>query len=142
MKKTKDIIEKKIIEISSKEEAAEIRQVATGRRFFKIGDRVIDICRQEIDRYNYDNSNFLVKLLQKSKYENKKNKYRLETRIKCYIRAVAAQILRDEENEGKEFDDMQLTSEVRNYLLETVKRYEKEHRSKIIDIKTKEKKEA
>ncbi len=50
MKKTKDIVEKKLIEISSREDAAEVRQVATGRRFFKIGDRVIDICRQEIDR--------------------------------------------------------------------------------------------
>ena len=53
MKETK---EKNILIIESDEEAKLFKSIATGRKFFKRGERVIDICEQEIIRYRYENS--------------------------------------------------------------------------------------
>ena len=129
MKKTKE----NVFEIESLPESIEFRKIATGRRFFKVGQRVIDICQQEIDRYNYEHSSFLVKLFNRNKY--KKDKYLIESRIPCVIRAVAAYcIRRDEENDELELDAFVITKEVKKYILDVVKSYKP---PKVIDIKTK-----
>ena len=129
MKKT----EENIFEIESKEEAAEFRKIATGRRFFKVGQRVIDICNEEIDRYKYEHAGFFFKLFNKNKYKN--DEFLLESRVPSIIRAVASFCIRaDEENEELELNSCKIEKEVRKYILNVVKAYKP---AKIIDIKTK-----
>ena len=142
MKETK---EERILELESRSESIEFRKIANGRRFFKVGERLIDICEQEIERFNYEHAGFFTRLFNKSKFRNKKEKYMLESRIPSAIRAVAAYILRnDEENDDINLDARELSMKVREYILRVVKEYDKQEResSKVIDIKTKTKKEA
>ena len=129
MKKT----EENIFEIESREESVEFKNIATGRRFFKVGQRVIDICQQEIDRYNYEHAGFFYRLLNKNKYKN--DRFLIESRVPSIIRSVASFCIRkDEENEELELNPYKLEKETKTYILSIVKAYKP---AKIIDIKTK-----
>lgn len=138
MKETK---EDQIFKIENNEEASLFKSIATGRKFFKKGERVIDICDQEIERYKYEKSILLTKLFYKLKLKNRKEKYMLENRTSSVIRSTAAYCIR--ENEEDEIDSIMITNEVKNYILKIVEEYYEKDKieTKIIDIKTKSKKE-
>ena len=66
MKKTKEIQENIIeetLKFTSREDAEEFKSIAKGRKFCKKGERLQDICMQEIERSNYKKSrNIFVKI--------------------------------------------------------------------------------
>ena len=146
MKETK---EDKILKIMSSEEETTFRNIATGRRFFKVGERVIDICEQEIERFRYEHAGLLTRLFKKSKFRNKQEKYMLESRVPSAIRSVAAYCLQnDEETFLQSYSAKDLAIKVKQYILEVVEEYHKKEKEKpkkgnnVIDIYTKNKKEA
>ena len=118
MKKTKDIIK-----FLSKEDAEEFKQVATGRKFCKQGERLIDICDQELKRYEYQNShNIFVRIFKDRKYRKNKENFMIENRISSNIRAVVANYV---DNQEEVLDRYELINKVRTDILESVSEYEK-----------------
>lgn len=143
----KDTKEKKILEIESMEEAKEWRKIASGRRFFKVGERMIDIVNQEIERYQYEHSSWIYRFWHRSKFGQKNQRYMLESRIPRTIRAMTAYCMQQtEENEEVVLESQKLIKKIRKELLSIVREYEKrEHETKnnrIIEIKRKVRKEA
>ena len=78
MKKTKEIeIEEnpveKILKFESLEDAKEFEYVASGRKFCKRGERILDICEDELENYICrDSANIILKLY----LHNKQDKIR------------------------------------------------------------------
>ena len=65
MKQTKEKIINinEIFQIQSPQDAREFERIAKGRKFCKIGDRIGDICDEELERYYYENSrNIFVRI--------------------------------------------------------------------------------
>ena len=50
-KKEKIININEIFQIQSPQDACEFERIAKGRKFCKIGDRIGDICDEELERY-------------------------------------------------------------------------------------------
>lgn len=118
MKKTKEIIK-----FLSKEDAEEFKQVASGRKFCKKGERLIDICDEEMKRYEYENSsNIFVRIFKARKYRKNKGKLMLESRVSSSIRAVVANYV---DNQEEPLDRYELINKVRTDILESVSEYEK-----------------
>lgn len=130
---------KEVFKIISKQDATEFREIANGRKFFKIGESITDICEQEVDRHNYENANIFVKIFKAKKY--KKNKYMIENRISSCIRAIAAKYIRESNKE--EYNVSELTLEVKQVISKKVEEYEeiekkkKENENNVIDMKIK-----
>ena len=77
MKKTKDVLN-----FISKEDALEFKRMATGRRFCKKGERIIDICLEELKRYEYENSrNLFMKIFKPRCIKKNKEKLMIENRM-------------------------------------------------------------
>lgn len=138
MKETK---ENNLIEISSKEDEKIFRQIGNGRKFFKIGERVVDICKQEIDRYKYENSNIFIRLFKLSNSKKAKEKYMLETKINSEIRSVAAYYIRKIEKEDSStiLNPLNISINVKRIILDAVNHYESNLKDKdnVININTK-----
>lgn len=127
MKKTKEIKEEnpieKILEFESQEDAEKFEELANGRKFCKRGERIQDICEDELENYTCrNNGNIILKLYLHRKL--KKNKLKLECRFTRVIRAVTLNVL-NEENE-KNITEMELTKKVKETILKQVKKYEKQ----------------
>ena len=122
MKKTKEIkenIEEKNIQFISIEDAEEFRSIARGRKFCKKGDRLQDICMQEIERSNYKKSrNIFVKIFKHSKF--KSEKLLLEKRTSSIIRTVARECINNSE---EEIDINKLVKQVKEIILENTEKY-------------------
>lgn len=105
-KKIKNVIEKEeIIKFISKEDVEEFKNIATGRKFCKIGERIKDICLEEIKRYEYENTkNVIIKLFKHRKFRKNKEKLMIENRTASLIRALAKSILNAETKEKQEDD--------------------------------------
>lgn len=122
MKKTKEIkeyIEEKNIQFISIEDAEEFRSIARGRKFCKKGERLQDICMQEIERSNYKKSrNIFVKIFKHSKF--KSEKLLLEKRTSSIIRTVAKECINNSE---EEIDINKLVKQVKEIILENTEKY-------------------
>ena len=122
MKKTKEIkenIEEKNIQFISIEDAEEFRSIARGRYFCKKGERLQDICMQEIERSNYKKSrNIFVKIFKHSKF--KSEKLLLEKRTSSIIRTVAKECINNSE---EEIDINKLVKQVKEIILENTEKY-------------------
>lgn len=122
MKKTKEIkeyIEEKKIQFISIEDAEEFRSIARGRKFCKKGERLQDICMQEIERSNYKKSrNIFVKIFKHSKF--KSEKLLLEKRTSSIIRTVARECINNSE---EEIDINKLVKQVKEIILENTEKY-------------------
>ncbi len=130
MRKTKepkiDIIEKSI-EFTSKEDAGEFKTIATGRKFCKKGERIQDICMQEIERNNYENShNIFVKIFKHNKFKKSKEKLLLEKRTINVIRTIAKECI---SNSEEEIDINTLMNQVKDILMKNVETYLKDSKS-------------
>ena len=118
MKKTKDIIK-----FLSKEDAEEFKQVATGRKFCKKGERLVDICDEEIARYEYKHShNIFAKIFRGRKFRKNKEKLMLENRVSSTIRALVANYV---DNQEEPIERNELIQKVKTDILESVSEYEK-----------------
>lgn len=123
MKKTKEIkenIEEKNIQFISIEDAEEFKSIAKGRKFCKKGEKIQDICLQEIERNNYQKShNIFVKIFKHNKFKKNADKLLLEKRTSSVIRAIARECVQNSE----ETDLNNLIKQVKEILLENVERY-------------------
>lgn len=118
MENTKDILE-----IISIDDAEEFKRMANGRKFCKVGERLPDICKQEIERYNYENSdNIFVKIFKGKKFKNNKNKFLIENRLNSNVRAVAADCVRNEEDSEKVNEEI-IVYNVKDKILNAVNKY-------------------
>lgn len=129
MKKTKEIekeevsIQKiqKILNFESLEDAEKFAEVAGGRKFCKRGERVQDICSEEIENYVCKTSgNIILKLYLRHKLKKNREKLLLESRITSVIRAVIIQFIDDED---ENLNEEKLTQKVKNVILDEVKKY-------------------
>ena len=124
MKKTKEIkenIEEKNIQFISIEDAEEFRSIARGRKFCKKGEKIQDICIQEIERNNYQNShNIFVKIFKHGKFKKSTDKLLLEKRTSSVIRGVARECIKNSE---EEIDINDLVKQVKDIILENVEKY-------------------
>lgn len=128
MKKTKEIEKEensveKILKFESLEDAEKFAEVASGRKFCKKGEKIKDICDDELENYICrNNGNIILKLYLRHKL--KKNKEKLECRVTSIIRALAVKFL------NEEFDDDMteeiLTQKVKETIIEEVKKYKKQ----------------
>ncbi len=129
MKKTKEIKElkedgniDKILKFTSQEDAEEFRRVASGRKFCKKGERVQDICDEEIERYDYENNTgFFAKIFKHRKFKKNKEKLMLESRVPSIIRAIASEYIHS--NEETSIKRNELIEKVKSTILEEVKKY-------------------
>lgn len=127
MKKTKEnknekISNSDILIIESFQEAKEFKRIATGRKFCKQGERMQDICDEELNKYYLENSdNIFIKILNYLDKKSNKKKLLLENRETSIIRAIAFSAIIDDENTNLEA----LIKKVRACILEKVEEYEK-----------------
>ena len=127
MKKTKDVKKEEskldeILKIESMEDAEKFEDIANGRMFCKKGERIQDICNDELENYICrTDKNLLLKWYLPRKKKKCRNKLLLESRITSVTRALAIEFLNKEE----ELDNKELTLKVKNYILEKVKEYKK-----------------
>ncbi len=137
MKKTKeqDKLEEKIeeqkniineiLKFDSIEDAYEIERVAIGRKFCKKGERLQDICIEEIESNICKKSkNIILKLYLHYKNKKDKNRFLLESRTTSTIRKVAQEVLKNTEN-IESVEESDIIKEVRNIILDKVKEYKK-----------------
>ena len=119
LKEFKENIEEKNIQFISIEDAEEFRSIARGRKFCKKGERLQDICMQEIERSNYKKSrNIFVKIFKHSKF--KSEKLLLEKRTSSIIRTVAKECINNSE---EEIDINKLVKQVKEIILENTEKY-------------------
>lgn len=131
MKKTKEseknIAIDNILKFTSPEDAEEFKQIASGRKFCKKGERIQDICDEELERYEYENlSGFFTKIFMRRKFKQKKQKLMLENRVSSVTRAVAVKSINDLlESDAETINRNELVSKVKNTILKKVEEYQK-----------------
>src|SRR5574344_1021794 len=104
------------------EDANEFKRIATGRKFCKKGERIIDICTEEIKRYKYNNSrNIFVKIFKYQKFQ-KCNVGIIETRLSSNIRAMTQVCINDMDNDCINIEA--LANKVKQTILEKVAIYQ------------------
>lgn len=117
-----------VIEFISENDAKEFKRIATGRKFCKRGERIIDICNEEIERYKYNNSsNIFVKIFKYHKFQKNKG-CMIENRLSSNIRGIA-QCCINNANVEDEFLDIKvedLVKQVKEIILEKVEKYQKQ----------------
>lgn len=132
MKKTKEIKSEensveKILKFESIEDAEAFEYVAKGRKFCKKGERIQDICEDELENYICRNSgNIILKIYLHHKLKKRKGK--LESRITSVIRNLALEILDEEDCEN--LSEKELAKKVKEIILEEVEKYKKQYETK------------
>lgn len=132
MKKTKEIKSEensveKILKFESIEDAEAFEYVAKGRKFCKKGERIQDICEDELENCICRNSgNIILKIYLRHKLKKRKGK--LESRITSVIRNLALEILDKEDCEN--LSEKELAKKVKEIILEEVEKYKKQYESK------------
>lgn len=132
MKKTKEIKSEensveKILKFESIEDAEAFEYVAKGRKFCKKGERIQDICEDELENCICRNSgNIILKIYLHHKLKKRKGK--LESRITSVIRNLALEILDEEDCEN--LSEKELAKKVKEIILEEVEKYKKQYESK------------
>lgn len=121
--KMKEVTEEEILIIESKEDAVEFKKMASGRKFCKKGERLVDICDEEIARYNYNhNTGFFIRLFKRKKFKAPKEQLLLENRTMSVIRAVAAKIIRES---NEEISREEIVKQVKEFIIDKYNEYEK-----------------
>ena len=119
----KEVTEEEILIIESKEDAVEFKKMASGRKFCKKGERLVDICDEEIARYNYNhNTGFFIRLFKRKKFKAPKEQLLLENRTMSVIRAVAAKIIRES---NEEISREEIVKQVKEFIIDKYNEYEK-----------------
>ncbi|MGN1300389.1 MAG: hypothetical protein ACI4VC_03495 [Clostridia bacterium] len=132
MKKTKEIKSEensveKILKFESIEDAEAFEYVAKGRKFCKKGERIQDICEDELENCICRNSgNIILKIYLHHKLKKRKGK--LESRITSVIRNLALEILDEEDCEN--LSEKELAKKVKEIILEEVEKYKKQYETK------------
>lgn len=132
MKKTKEIKSEensveKILKFESIEDAEAFEYVAKGRKFCKKGERIQDICEDELENCICRNSgNIILKIYLHHKLKKRKGK--LESRITSVIRNLALEILDKEDCEN--LSEKELAKKVKEIILEEVEKYKKQYETK------------
>lgn len=132
MKKTKEIKSEensveKILKFESIEDAEAFEYVAKGRKFCKKGERIQDICEDELENCICRNSgNIILKIYLRHKLKKRKGK--LESRITSVIRNLALEILDEEDCEN--LSEKELAKKVKEIILEEVEKYKKQYETK------------
>ena len=132
MKKTKEIKSEensveKILKFESIEDAEAFEYVAKGRKFCKKGERIQDICEDELENCICRNSgNIILKIYLRHKLKKRKGK--LESRITSVIRNLALEILDEEDCEN--LSKKELAKKVKEIILEEVEKYKKQYETK------------
>ena len=122
MKKTKDTEDNVILVFESKADALEFKKMATGRKFCKKGERLVDICDEEIERYNYENyMGFFAKLFKRKKFKQNKDVLMLEQRTTSIIRSLSAKFIRENEEISRD----ELINKVKEFILNQYNEYQK-----------------
>lgn len=136
MKKTKELEKDEainnILNFTSQEDAEEFRRVASGRKFCKKGERIQDICDEELERYEYENfSGIFTKLFKHHKFKKNKKKLMLENRVSSVTRAITIDYINSwqEKNNEKFINRNELILKVKNTILEKVEEYQKEKKA-------------
>lgn len=130
MKKTKEIEKEenpieKILKFESVEDAEEFEAFASGRKFCKKGERLQDICYEELENYICKNSgNLILKIYYHHKLKKNKKRLLLEKRTINVIRLIAINTLNEENNEN--ITEEELVKKVREYILTQTAKYKKE----------------
>ncbi len=117
MKETEEIKEN-ILEFYSKEDAKEFETLAKGRKFCKRGQRIKDICKEEIARKDYNKLGLLSKIFHKKEFKRKKE-FLLENRLTSNVRVIAMYLLNQDENINVE----QLEEKTKEFILKKVEEY-------------------
>ena len=131
MKKTKEseknLTIDNILKFTSLEDAEEFRRIASGRKFCKKGERIQDICDEELERYEYEKlSGFFTKIFMHRKFKQKKKKLMLENRVSSVTRAVAVKSINDLlESDVETINRNELVTKVKNTILKKVEEYQK-----------------
>ena len=124
MKKTKEVEEniiEKALQFTSIDDAEEFKNIAKGRKFCKKGEKIQDICMQEIERNSYENShNIFVKIFLHSKFKKDKQRLMLEKRTSSVIRTIAKECINNSESE---LSVKELTEQVKKLILESTEKY-------------------
>ncbi len=125
MKKTKEIKqENEILKITSEKDAQEFKSIASGRKFCKQGERIIDICKEEIERYEFNHTaGLLAKLFKGHKYRKSKKCLMLECRTTSIIRAFAVQYINKCEEEGKAIVKEEMVKNIKETINKKVEEY-------------------
>ena len=118
MEKTNENEEIIVFEITSKEDAAEFKSIASGRKFCKKGNRLKDICESEIEKYEYKQLGIFKRILKHRKYKKKQERLLLEDRITANIRNITIKYI----NEGI-INKEELINKVKETILEKVTQY-------------------
>lgn len=119
MEKTEEINENDILVIISKYDAKEFEILANGRKFCKRGERICDICKEEIERREYKKLGLISRLFHKKKFKNKE--MLLENRLTSNVRAIAKYLLEKEENAN--IDEEELEKQTKKFILDKVHEY-------------------
>ena len=127
IKEKKQNNENNKIEFASKEESEDFKQIAKGRKFCKKGERIQDICEDELENCICRNSgNIILKIYLHHKLKKRKGK--LESRITSVIRNLALEILDEEDCEN--LSEKELAKKVKEIILEEVEKYKKQYETK------------
>lgn len=118
MEETKENKEVVLLEITSKEEAMQFKSIATGRKFCKKGNRLKDICKSEIEKYEYKQSGLFTRIFKHRKFKKKQEQLLLEDRITSNIRNIAIHFI----EEGI-INEAELIKKVKEIILEKVTQY-------------------
>ena len=118
MEETKENKEAVLLEITSKEEAMQFKSIATGRKFCKKGNRLKDICKSEIEKYEYKQSSLFTRIFKHRKFKKKQELLLLEDRITSNIRNIAKHFI----DEGI-INEEELIKKVKEIILEKVTQY-------------------
>lgn len=118
-----DIKIDEILRFESLTDAEKFEEFAKGRMFCKRGEKLQDICEDELENYVCKNSkNFLLKWYLHRKTKKNKGQMLIESRLISVTRAIVVNILDKEEIEDRE----ELVKKVRGTILDKAKQYRKQ----------------
>ena len=120
MKETEEINEKDILIIISKSDAEEFKALANGRKFCKRGERISDICSEELERTEYKKLGIFSRIFHKKKFKDK-DLLLLENRLTSNVRTVAKYLLSKEENAS--ISEKELEKQTKKFIIDRVNEY-------------------
>ena len=125
MKKTKEVKqENEILKIASEKDAQEFKSIASGRKFCKQGEQVVDICKEEIERYEFNHTaGIFARLFKGHKYRKNKKYLMLESRTTSIIRALAVEYINKCEEEEKTIIKEEMVKSIKETINKKVEEY-------------------
>lgn len=127
MKKTKEIKEEnEILKINSLKEAEEFKSLANGRKFCKRGQRLVDICEEEVSKYEFKrDAGFFARIFKSHKLKKREKYLALECRNSSIVRAFAIDYINKCQTEEKTVELEETIKFVKNEIITRVEEFEK-----------------